>query len=49
MGGRAAEEITFGPDRVTTGPIEDLRRATSVATFIVSRGLSERVRFVVFY
>ncbi len=35
MGGRVAEEMMYGPDKVTTGAGNDLRRATQIARDIV--------------
>ncbi|TPX40195.1 hypothetical protein SeLEV6574_g06740 [Synchytrium endobioticum] len=44
MGGRAAEEIIFGVDEVTTGAHSDLEKATSVAREMVMHyGMSEKV------
>lgn len=44
FGGRLAEEIVFGRDRVTTGAQNDIERATSLARNMVTRwGLSERL------
>lgn len=43
-GGRLAEEIVFGPQKVTTGAQNDLERATQIARNMVRRwGLSERL------
>jgi cell division protease FtsH len=42
--GRAAEEIVFGPDRVTTGAASDFQQATELARQMVTRfGMSELV------
>jgi cell division protease FtsH len=44
LGGRVAEELTFGPDRVTTGAENDLQVVTSLARRMVTRwGMSEEV------
>jgi len=43
-GGRAAEEIIFGRDRVTTGAASDIQQATGIARRYVSQwGLSDAV------
>ncbi|KAJ3143093.1 hypothetical protein HK100_011392 [Physocladia obscura] len=47
MGGRAAEEMIFGKDEVTTGASSDLERATSVAReMILHYGMNEKVGLV---
>lgn len=44
FGGRIAEEIVFGKEKVTTGAQNDIERATSIARNMVTRwGLSERL------
>ena len=44
FGGRIAEEITFGRDKVTTGAQNDIERATNLARNMVTRwGLSDRL------
>jgi cell division protease FtsH len=44
FGGRVAEEIIFGGERVTTGASNDIERATGIARNMVTRwGLSERL------
>ncbi len=44
MGGRVAEEIIFGHDKVTTGASSDIEQATKMARAMVTRwGLSEKV------
>ena len=41
-GGRVAEELIFGPDKVTTGASNDIERATKMARNMVTKwGLSE--------
>ena len=44
LGGRVAEELTFGPERVTTGAENDLQVVTDLAKRMVTRwGMSEEV------
>jgi cell division protease FtsH len=44
FGGRVAEEIVFGPDRVTTGASDDIRRATDIARRMVTEfGFSDKL------
>jgi len=44
FGGRIAEELIFGNERVTTGASNDIERATSIARNMVTRwGLSDRL------
>jgi len=44
FGGRVAEELIFGPDKVTTGASDDIRRATSLARRMVTEfGFSEKL------
>jgi len=44
FGGRIAEELTLGPDRVTTGASNDIERATEIARNMVTKwGLSEKL------
>ena len=43
-GGRAAEEIVFGRDRVTTGAASDIQQATSIARrYVTQWGLSDSI------
>lgn len=43
LAGRAAEELVFGPDRVTTGASNDIERATGILVDMVRRfGMSEK-------
>jgi cell division protease FtsH len=44
FGGRVAEELIYGPDRVTTGAADDIRRATTLARRMVTEfGFSEKL------
>ena len=44
FGGRVAEEIIFGPEKVTTGAGNDIERATGLARRMVTQfGMSERI------
>jgi ATP-dependent metalloprotease len=47
MGGRVAEEVIFGPDKVTSGASSDFEQATSIAMNMVERwGMSEKLGHV---
>lgn len=47
LGGRAAEEIVYGKDRITGGASGDLRQATNIALRMVKQyGMSENVGLV---
>jgi cell division protease FtsH len=44
FGGRVAEELVFGPDKVTTGASNDIERATELARRMVTQfGMSEKI------
>ncbi len=44
FGGRIAEEIIFGPEKITTGASNDIKRATDIARSMVTKwGLSEKL------
>lgn len=50
MGGRIAEELKYGKDRVTTGAGSDLRKATEIARdMVVEQGMSSGLRDQVFH
>jgi cell division protease FtsH len=43
-GGRAAEELTFGPEKITTGAGNDIERATALARRMVTQfGMSDSI------
>ncbi len=47
MGGRAAEEVVFGPRKVTTGAASDIAHATNIATRMVTEwGMSPTIGMV---
>jgi len=44
MGGRIAEELVFGPDKVTSGASSDIQMATKIARAMVTQfGMSEKL------
>ena len=49
MGGRAAEELIFGPERITTGAAADIEMATHIARNMVCKwGMSARLGLVTY-
>lgn len=50
MGGRVAEKIIYGDDRVTTGAGSDLRKATEIARdMVIEQGMGTSLRDQVFH
>ena len=50
FGGRIAEELIYGKDRVTTGAGSDLRKATEIARdMVIEQGMGEGLRDQVFH
>lgn len=50
VGGRIAEKVKYGDDRVTTGAGDDLRKATSIARDMVTeQGMGKGLRDIVFH
>lgn len=50
LGGRIAEEIVYGKDRVTTGAGSDLQKAAELAReMIISQGMGDKLRDQVFH
>jgi len=50
LGGRVAEELKYGPDRVTTGAGSDLQKAAELARdMIVNQGMGKQLRDQVFH
>jgi cell division protease FtsH len=49
MGGRVAEELIFGPDRVSTGAGGDIKQATNIARNMVTEwGMSEKLGMIAY-
>jgi len=47
MGGRVAEELTYGPDEVTTGASNDLEKATNIAReMVMTYGMADKIGLV---
>lgn len=50
LGGRMAEEIVYGPDRVTTGAGSDLQKAAELARdMVINQGMGTKLRDQVFH
>lgn len=50
LGGRVAEKIIYGEDRVTTGAGSDLRKATEIArSMVIEQGMGTKLRDQVFH
>ena len=50
LGGRIAEEIKYGTDRITTGAGSDLRSATGIAReMVIEQGMGSKLRDQVFH
>lgn len=50
LGGRVAEELMYGPDRVTTGAGSDLQKAAELARdMVVNQGMGKALRDQVFH
>jgi len=50
MGGRIAEEVIFGADRVTTGASNDLQKSAEIARdMVVNQGMGKKLRDQVFH
>jgi cell division protease FtsH len=50
LGGRIAEEVMYGPDRVTTGAGNDLQKAAELARdMVINQGMGKQLRDQVFH
>jgi cell division protease FtsH len=50
LGGRIAEEVILGPDRITTGAGNDLQKAAEIARdMIINQGMGKKLRDQVFH
>ncbi|HET8690331.1 MAG TPA: ATP-dependent zinc metalloprotease FtsH, partial [Candidatus Saccharimonadales bacterium] len=50
LGGRVAEKLVYGADRITTGAGSDLRKATEIARdMVIEQGMSDNLRDQVFH
>ena len=49
MGGRVAEEVVFGPDKVSNGAAGDIKAATNIArTMVTEWGMSEKLGMIAY-
>ncbi len=49
MGGRVAEELVFGPDKVSNGAAGDIKAATNIArTMVTEWGMSEKLGMIAY-
>ena len=49
MGGRIAEELIFGPEKVTTGASSDIKMATDIArSMVIEWGMSDKLGFLTY-
>ncbi len=49
MGGRVAEELVFGPDKVSNGAAGDIKQATSIArTMVTEWGMSDKLGMIAY-
>jgi cell division protease FtsH len=50
LGGRIAEEVIYGPDRITTGGGNDLQKAAEIARdMVINQGMGKKLRDQVFH
>lgn len=50
LGGRIAEEVTLGPDHVTTGASNDLQKSAEIARdMVINQGMGKKLRDQVFH
>lgn len=50
LGGRVAEKLIYGPERVTTGAGSDLQQATALARdMVIEQGMGKKTRDLVFH
>jgi len=50
LGGRVAEEVVYGPDRITTGAGSDLQKAAELARdMVINQGMGQKLRDQVFH